>query len=264
MSSEDQKKVQKRSYISTKSEPIDCPICMNPVTDRALTDTCLHEFCVKCIKEWTDTQHNMCPVCRQKYTKIISNIESNEIFTEIDVKVLDNDLIERVAEELLDQLYEHNYDIMCDQLMVDPNGPIAEMIIEIINDYREGNDVYLYYNENKHIPSCVCVQTWLNIFRYYQNLFLYLTHLIVLSFGENMSDDMIQQLVMTIIRNRSEEVGQYLTPDYGEEEMEIISEVPELYAPLQMSAELLNEGTDQSIDGTDQSNCEQSEENNES
>ena len=86
---------------------------------------------------------------------------------------------------------------------------------------------------------------------------------------------MIQQLVLTIIRNSSEEVRQYLT---GEEETDSISEDPELYAALELSENLSNRGTDSSNDGTnisnegtdqskeamDQSNNGQNEENNES
>ena len=100
-------------------------------------------------------------------------------------------------------------------------------------------------------------------------------HLIVLSFGENLSNDMIQQLVLTIIRNSSEEVRQYLT---GEEEIDSIPEDAELYAALELSANLSNrgtdpsndrtnisnEGTDRSIEAMDQSNNGQNEEKNES
>ena len=62
-----------------------CPICKTVSPNRALTDTCGHEFCFDCLKQWSN-EHNSCPVCRQTYNKIITNIGPNGVFDEIPVR----------------------------------------------------------------------------------------------------------------------------------------------------------------------------------
>ena len=66
------------------SECSECPICMGLVEDRALTDSCLHEFCRKCIEKWSHN-HNKCPICRRVYTSIIHNIISETEYNRIPV-----------------------------------------------------------------------------------------------------------------------------------------------------------------------------------
>jgi len=85
---EDDKKTDV-SPVSNKTRPIipeeqgnpDCPVCLNRVSDRAYTNTCLHEFCHACIDEWS-REHNQCPVCRQVFTKILFNIKSSTEYEE--------------------------------------------------------------------------------------------------------------------------------------------------------------------------------------
>jgi E3 ubiquitin-protein ligase Topors len=40
-----------------------CPVCLNRVQERSFTNSCLREFCLPCIQEWS-RNHNRCPVCR--------------------------------------------------------------------------------------------------------------------------------------------------------------------------------------------------------
>jgi hypothetical protein len=76
----------KKSMAQTKgsSDANKCPICLNFIANRSLTDTCLHEFCFDCINEWS-LQHNRCPSCRQIYWNILFNIVSDEIFEQMPV-----------------------------------------------------------------------------------------------------------------------------------------------------------------------------------
>lgn len=62
-----------------------CPICHNQITNRALTDTCLHQFCFECIRQWSRTR-NECPFCRNVYHNITHNIRSETSFDQIPVR----------------------------------------------------------------------------------------------------------------------------------------------------------------------------------
>ena len=68
---------------SSKSPVIEsnmlCPICLNPITNRSVLDTCLHEFCYECISSWSQ-QHNHCPTCRTPYHYMMHNIISDNDF----------------------------------------------------------------------------------------------------------------------------------------------------------------------------------------
>ena len=63
----------------------ECPICLAVVSNRSLTDTCLHEYCFECLKEWS-VNHNRCPVCRSIYRYIVFNILSEEVFERLPVE----------------------------------------------------------------------------------------------------------------------------------------------------------------------------------
>lgn len=47
--------------VITKSEPIDrphspesnCAICLEEFTNKSFTNSCLHQFCYNCLKEWS-------------------------------------------------------------------------------------------------------------------------------------------------------------------------------------------------------------------
>ncbi|XP_054161630.1 E3 ubiquitin-protein ligase COP1-like [Oppia nitens] len=74
------------------NEAKNCPICLVLVSNRSLTDTCLHEFCYECLHEWSANK-NRCPVCRQIYHNIIHNIKSgNQYDSEVVPEVHINEM----------------------------------------------------------------------------------------------------------------------------------------------------------------------------
>lgn len=66
------------------SEVKTCCICLTEVKNRALTDTCRHEFCFDCIRVWSE-EHNRCPICRQTYSNIIHQIVSDQNYQQLEV-----------------------------------------------------------------------------------------------------------------------------------------------------------------------------------
>ncbi len=87
----------KRSMSQSKrsSDANKCPICLNFIINRSLTDTCFHEFCFNCINEWS-LQHNRCPSCRQIYRNILFNIVSAEIFERMPVNASEDEGIDDI------------------------------------------------------------------------------------------------------------------------------------------------------------------------
>jgi len=61
-----------------------CPVCLYRIQQRAYTDSCLHEFCFPCIREWS-LNHNQCPICRRRYTNILHNVRSSTEYDELAV-----------------------------------------------------------------------------------------------------------------------------------------------------------------------------------
>ena len=49
-----------------------CPICLKEPIRPTKTNICKHIFCYTCIKEWAKIK-NVCPMCRMKFTKILSS-----------------------------------------------------------------------------------------------------------------------------------------------------------------------------------------------
>ncbi|XP_054160012.1 uncharacterized protein LOC128958221 [Oppia nitens] len=62
--------------VGHKKYPKSCLICLKVMTNRSLTDTCLHQFCYECLRKWSSDGNCLCPVCRQNYKNIIHNIVS--------------------------------------------------------------------------------------------------------------------------------------------------------------------------------------------
>ena len=75
---------------TNQSEGLQCPVCQNPIANRALTDTCLHEFCFECLRQ-SSLHNNRCPHCRTQYSNIIHNIQSNSQFQQTRVNDPDSD-----------------------------------------------------------------------------------------------------------------------------------------------------------------------------
>ena len=76
--------------IANRSEGSQCPVCQNPIANRALTDTCLHEFCFECLRQ-SSLRNNHCPHCQTQYANIIHNIQSNSQFQQTRVNDPDSD-----------------------------------------------------------------------------------------------------------------------------------------------------------------------------
>eukprot|EP00736_Rhodelphis_marinus_P005961 Rmarinus@m.12222 len=53
-------------------DSLKCPICWEAISEKALLDKCLHEFCLECILEW-GKKSNQCPLCRTRFNWIRRN-----------------------------------------------------------------------------------------------------------------------------------------------------------------------------------------------
>lgn len=59
-----------------------CTICWDEIRSRALTDTCLHQFCFECIRRWSQ-RHSLCPFCRRVFYNVLFNIRSETSFDQM-------------------------------------------------------------------------------------------------------------------------------------------------------------------------------------
>ncbi|KAG0325988.1 hypothetical protein BG000_001573 [Podila horticola] len=56
-----------------------CVICLNPCEDRAVLENCQHEFCFRCILQWSMISHS-CPLCVQIFERCLHQIEDDRHF----------------------------------------------------------------------------------------------------------------------------------------------------------------------------------------
>ncbi|RWS24450.1 E3 ubiquitin-protein ligase Topors-like isoform X2, partial [Leptotrombidium deliense] len=63
------------------SPEINCPICLERIEDRAFANKCFHSFCKTCLVEWSKVKAE-CPVCRQRFEKIIYNVKAMDDYQE--------------------------------------------------------------------------------------------------------------------------------------------------------------------------------------
>ncbi|KAL7646733.1 UNVERIFIED_CONTAM: hypothetical protein RMT77_001988 [Armadillidium vulgare] len=63
-----------------------CPICLGAFTDKCAAGSCLHNFCLVCLKEWAK-QRPVCPLCKQPFTKILYDIKSETDYKEWNIPV---------------------------------------------------------------------------------------------------------------------------------------------------------------------------------
>lgn len=58
-----------------------CCICQDEVSERAITDPCMHVFDCECISRWTSGSSSKCPCCRTEVHNILFHIsaESHEV-----------------------------------------------------------------------------------------------------------------------------------------------------------------------------------------
>ncbi|XP_050499740.1 E3 ubiquitin-protein ligase Topors-like isoform X2 [Diabrotica virgifera virgifera] len=90
---------------SSSSPPPNCAICLGSFSNKCVSDTCLHQFCFKCLLEWSKIKAE-CPLCKQPFTRILHNIKNNGEYDEHVVDILANDL---TAEEIhVEEIREYN------------------------------------------------------------------------------------------------------------------------------------------------------------
>ncbi|XP_013149699.1 PREDICTED: E3 ubiquitin-protein ligase Topors-like [Papilio polytes] len=63
------------------SPPPNCAICLGTCRNNSFTDSCLHQFCFKCLLTWSKVKPE-CPLCKQTFRSIIHNVRSNHQYEE--------------------------------------------------------------------------------------------------------------------------------------------------------------------------------------
>ena len=61
-----------------------CPICLGSITDKCAAESCFHNFCFVCLKEWSK-QKPVCPLCKQPFKKILYDIKSETDYKEFEI-----------------------------------------------------------------------------------------------------------------------------------------------------------------------------------
>ncbi|KAI5644985.1 zinc finger, c3HC4 type (RING finger) domain-containing protein [Phthorimaea operculella] len=67
------------------SPPPKCAICLGTCRNKSFTDSCLHQFCFKCLLTWSKVKAE-CPLCKQVFKSIIHNVRSNHQYDEYTVE----------------------------------------------------------------------------------------------------------------------------------------------------------------------------------
>ncbi|XP_067629985.1 E3 ubiquitin-protein ligase Topors [Eurosta solidaginis] len=67
------------------SPPPNCAICLGRCKNKCFTDSCMHQFCFKCLCEWSKVKPE-CPLCKQIFKSIIHNVKSIHQFEEYHVQ----------------------------------------------------------------------------------------------------------------------------------------------------------------------------------
>ncbi|KAH8252444.1 hypothetical protein KR032_000006 [Drosophila birchii] len=57
------------------SPPPNCAICLSRCHRKCFTDSCMHQFCFKCLCEWSKIKAE-CPLCKQRFKTIIHNVRT--------------------------------------------------------------------------------------------------------------------------------------------------------------------------------------------
>ncbi|XP_017149437.2 LOW QUALITY PROTEIN: E3 ubiquitin-protein ligase Topors [Drosophila miranda] len=61
------------------SPPPNCAICLSRCKRKCFTDSCMHQFCFKCLCEWSKVKAE-CPLCKQPFKTIIHNVRPLDDF----------------------------------------------------------------------------------------------------------------------------------------------------------------------------------------
>lgn len=64
-------------------QAVDCPICLEEITDPVTLVVCQHSFCFVCVDHWFKVKES-CPLCKEKRVSFVKNKEANK-FTEIEL-----------------------------------------------------------------------------------------------------------------------------------------------------------------------------------
>ncbi|CAH2050744.1 unnamed protein product, partial [Iphiclides podalirius] len=72
------------------SPPPNCAICLGTCRNKSFTDSCLHQFCFKCLLTWSKVKAE-CPLCKQNFRSIIHNVRSNHQYEEYMVEQRQSD-----------------------------------------------------------------------------------------------------------------------------------------------------------------------------
>ena len=150
-----------------------CRICLEPITERSLTDTCLHAFCLTCLRQWAD-RHDVCPFCRRVFRNILANYVSNTDFRIIPVarrhhpngqnpfNANPNPNEENRLLDILDRLneiqtymnfQEDRHVLLFHQLnYLDPNS------IEYLERLQAITNLEMRINENRHLQTQLVAQ----------------------------------------------------------------------------------------------------------
>ena len=70
-----------------------CAICLDDITIEleVKLDSCNHRYCGPCITKWVKNLENICPLCKQKVTKITSrDVLGRDVVTKIEDKTQHN------------------------------------------------------------------------------------------------------------------------------------------------------------------------------
>nr|CAI5847428.1 unnamed protein product [Callosobruchus analis] len=73
------------------SPPPNCAICLGSFSNKCFSDSCMHQFCFKCLLEWSKIKAE-CPLCKQPFKRIIHNVKSNDEYDEHVVEITRPDL----------------------------------------------------------------------------------------------------------------------------------------------------------------------------
>ncbi|XP_068145916.1 E3 ubiquitin-protein ligase Topors [Drosophila tropicalis] len=63
------------SAAARSSPPPNCAICLSRCRRKCFTDSCMHQFCFKCLCEWSKVKPE-CPLCKQPFKTIIHNVRT--------------------------------------------------------------------------------------------------------------------------------------------------------------------------------------------
>lgn len=130
-----------------------CTICFEELNyeKRGTLEDCAHEFCFKCICEWSKVQQS-CPICRKKFTKIngipvILLTNQERIFLNLINQQLQNELPSESSDDdvRIDETFRSDFSVETsddqDETVESPNGSIINDTVDVLLDISDGISV---------------------------------------------------------------------------------------------------------------------------